>query len=215
MSTGRGLLVYGSGGHGKVVADAASSAGWRVIGFADDDPARAGTAVLGIPIVAIGLAHVIEQCRQQDACAVVALGDNRARSRVFAELCAAGVELGTIIHARAWVAPSAVIGAGSVVFAGAVVNPAARIGHNAIVNTCASLDHDNLLGDHAHVAPGVHTGGTVTIGAGTMLGVGASVRHGIRIGEWSIIGVGSTVVADLPDRVMACGNPARAVRSLP
>lgn len=210
----RPLVIYGSGGHGKVVADAALCAGWHVLGFADDDPGKRDALVLGLPVVAIGFDSTIAYCRAQNSHAVIALGDNRVRQRVFDAACRAQVEMATIIHPSAVISPSAAIGHGSVVFAHAVVNPASTIGCNVIINTGATIDHDNVIGDHAHVAPGAHTGGTVQLGAGAMLGVGASVRNHVSIGEWSIIGIGAAVVADIPARVVAFGNPARVQRRI-
>jgi sugar O-acyltransferase (sialic acid O-acetyltransferase NeuD family) len=185
-----------------------------VLGFCDEDPGKAGAQVLGLPIVAIGLDHAIAHCRAHHAAAVVAIGDNRVRRRVFEAFCRAGAELATIIHRSAVIAPSARLGAGTVVVAGAVVNPDAWIGDNVIINTGVTVDHDNVIGDHAHIAPGVHTGGTVRVGTGAMLGVGAQVRNNLAIGAWSVVGVGAIVVADIPERVVAFGNPARVQRRI-
>ena len=206
------LLIYGCGGHGKVVADAARAAGWDVIGFADDDAACAGLRVLDIPVIATGQDAAIERCRERGASAVVALGQNAARRRAHAALLAAGVDLATVIHPAATVAPTASLGPGTVIFAGAVVNPDARIGANVIINTAASIDHDNVIGDHAHISPGAHTGGTVTIGEGTHVGIGAIIRNDIAVGAWTIIGAGAVVVRPIPDRVVAHGIPARVRR---
>lgn len=205
--TGR-LLVYGAGGHGKVVADAALAAGFHLVGFGDDDPARADQRVLALPVCAIGLSDTARYCRDNDCHSVIAIGNNRVRARVFRALRDLGVAMATVIHPRAVVAASATVGHGTVVFANAVVNPMARVGENAIVNTAAAIDHDCTVGDHTHLAPGARTGGTVRIGEGTMLGIGACVRESTDIGAWSMIGMGSVVVGDLPDRVVAFGNPA-------
>jgi sugar O-acyltransferase (sialic acid O-acetyltransferase NeuD family) len=204
------LIIYGSGGHGKVVADAARSAGWDVRGFADDNPGKAGASVVGLPVLAIGLAAAASRCQEHGAAAVVALGDNRVRRRVLCALVDAGVKPATIIHKSAVIAPSATLAHGTVVLAGTVVNPDSRIGENVIINTGVTVDHDNDIRDHVHLAPGVHTGGTVTIG----VGVGASVRNNVVIGEWSVVGVGAAVVADLPAHVVAFGNPARVQRDV-
>jgi sugar O-acyltransferase (sialic acid O-acetyltransferase NeuD family) len=203
------LVIYGSGGHGKVVADAAGAAGWDVRGFADDNPAKAGAAVLNVPVLAIGFAAGVAYCRRHGAAVVVALGDNRARRRVFSALVDAGITPATIIHPSAVIAPSATIADGTVVFAGAVINPDSHVGENVIINTGVTVDHDNQVHDHAHLAPGVHTGGTVSIGEGALVGVGASVRNNMAIGAWSVVGAGAVVVAAVPAGVVAYGNPAR------
>ena len=56
------------------------------------------------------------------------------------------------------------------VCAGAVIGLDARIGANAIINTLASVDHDDVIGDHAFIAPGVHLAGRVTVGTGARVG---------------------------------------------
>lgn len=58
----------------------------------------------------------------------------------------------------------------------------------------------------------VNVGGASTIGAGSYIGMGALVKEGVRIGSNSIIGMGSVVYGDIPDDVIALGNPARVAR---
>ena len=71
----------------------------------------------------------------------------------------------------------------------------------------------NVIGDHAHIAPGVHLGGDVTIGEGTLIGIGAVVMPQRRVGAWCTVGAGAVVTRDLPDQVVAIGAPARVIRS--
>jgi maltose O-acetyltransferase len=49
----------------------------------------------------------------------------------------------------------------------------------------------------------------VTVGARTLIGLGAVVLPGIVIGSDCIIGAGSVVVRDVPDGATVYGNPAR------
>ena len=65
-----------------------------------------------------------------------------------------------------------------------------------------------------HVGPGAVLCGKVEIGEGTFVGAGSTVIPGKKIGKWSVIGAGSVVVGDIPDRVVAMGNPARVVRAV-
>jgi maltose O-acetyltransferase len=46
------------------------------------------------------------------------------------------------------------------------------------------------------------------------LGGGVIVGPGVTIGDDVVVGSGAVVVKDLPDRVVAVGNPARVVREL-
>ncbi len=44
---------------------------------------------------------------------------------------------------------------------------------------------------------------------GAALGANSTIRCGITIGEWAMIGSGSVVTHDIPDYALAFGNPAR------
>jgi acetyltransferase-like isoleucine patch superfamily enzyme len=46
------------------------------------------------------------------------------------------------------------------------------------------------------------------------LGVNVTVLKGVTIGENSVIGAGSVVTRDIPDNVMAAGNPCQVLKSI-
>ncbi|HSO38506.1 MAG TPA: acetyltransferase [Labilithrix sp.] len=199
------LVVYGSGGHGKVVCDVLLAAGHVVAGFIDDDGERHGTLVLGLPVLGGG-----EHLVAKGARVALGIGSNRARSAVAAKIASLGGVLVTCVHPRAVVAPSAVLGEGTVVMALAVVNPDARIGRGAVVNTAAVVEHDCVVGDFAHVSPNSVMGGACTVGALAQLGIGATMLPGTAIGEGALVGAGGVVVRDVAAGAVARGVPARA-----
>jgi maltose O-acetyltransferase len=54
----------------------------------------------------------------------------------------------------------------------------------------------------------------ITIGDNVWLGGGVIVLPGITIGDDTVVGAGAVVTTDLPQSVVAVGNPARIVRTL-
>src|SRR5687767_3441040 len=73
------LIVIGAGGHAKVVISTLEAAGHKVTGVYDDDRAKWGTQILGVRVRG-GLAQLGFGFRGQ---AVIAIGDNATRARVF------------------------------------------------------------------------------------------------------------------------------------
>jgi len=63
-------------------------------------------------------------------------------------------------------------------------------------------------------AAGVELSRPVRIGANCWIGAGTIVCPGVTVGDDAIVGAGSVVVADVPPRVMAAGNPCRVIREL-
>ena len=60
----------------------------------------------------------------------------------------------------------------------------------------------------------VEYGAPVQIGSDVWIGGGAIICPGVTIGARSVIGAGSVVTRDIPDDVLAVGNPCRPIRSV-
>lgn len=198
-------FIYGAGGHGRVVLDIAVALKYKVSFFVDDRPPS--PEIEGIRVLR---SSDLEESRTDVRACVVGIGANRIRHKVFSQLLGRFEPI-RLIHPFTAISTSARFGVGTVAMAGVVVNAAAVIGDNVILNTSCSIDHDCVIHSHAHICPGVHLAGTVTVGAGTMIGTGAAVIPGISIGENCLIGAGAVVVHDIPPHSKAFGNPARVI----
>lgn len=145
---------------------------------------------------------------------LVAIGGARGKDRVEIQrfLEGHGIMPVTAIHPAAFVASGVRISKGSQVLAGATVCVDVSMGEACIINTSVSVDHECVLGDGVHIAPGATIAGCVSVGEYSLVGAGAVVLPRIRIGKNSIVGAGSVVTRDVPDGKIAYGNPARIVR---
>lgn len=204
-----GVLVYGAGGHGKVVLDAALTAGLTVSCVLDDAPDV--DSLLGLPVVR---AETYDWQVARGSGFIIGVGDNGARARLYERSLERGLHPTTVCHPGSSIAHRVKIGQGTFVAAGVVVIVGAVIGNNVIINTAASIDHDCCVGDHTHICPGVRLAGEVVVGSSTMIGTGAVVLPGTRIGSYCVIGAGAVVHRDIPDYSVAMGVPARVVRRI-
>jgi sugar O-acyltransferase (sialic acid O-acetyltransferase NeuD family) len=206
------IIVYGAGGHAKVVLDVLEKVGTcAIVGLLDDSAELAGDTRSGYRVLG-GSALFRGLIEEGVKGMIVALGDNLRRRAVFDAARAAGFELVAAIHPSALLGSRVRIGAGSVLVAGVVVNVDAEIGDNVIVNTSASVDHDCRIGAHVHISPGVRLAGRVTVGEFTHIGIGAAVLPNRTIGKHCIVGAGSVVREDVPDGMVVAGNPARIIK---
>lgn len=55
---------------------------------------------------------------------------------------------------------------------------------------------------------------SIEIGADVWIGGGAIICPGVRIGARAVIGAGSVVTRDIPEAVLAAGNPCRPIRGV-
>ena len=101
--------------------------------------------------------------------------------------------------------------------------------HGCVILDCAPV----VFGDHVFIAPncGFYTAGhpldaetrntgleyarPITVGSDVWIGGNVTVLPGVTIGSNVVIGAGSVVTRDIPDHVVAVGNPCRPVKELP
>jgi sugar O-acyltransferase (sialic acid O-acetyltransferase NeuD family) len=203
------VVLIGAGGHAKMVIEACRSAStWRLIACMDREPRS--TKLLGVDVIDES-ETAIEQAIEAGQWFFVAIGENAVRGRVSHALAARGAKFATVIAASAYVSRSATVGPGTVIMPNAAIGAATTIGSGCIINTSASIDHDGQIESFAHIAPGTHIAGNVRVGAGAMLGIGCSVIPGIEIGEWAMVGAGSTLIRNIPARSKWVGSPARCI----
>lgn len=205
-STWPALLVFGTGGHGRVVADAALlMQSWREIYASDRDPTRCqGMLLPGVPLRDILSAGALK------ASIHIAIGNNVSREQEASLWSVA--RLVSVVHPDAVVSKFAQLSAGCFVAAGAVLAAGARVDVACIVNHGAVVDHDVHVGAYSHVAPLASLGGEVVLGKRVMVGAGATVLPGIHISDDVVIGAGAVVRTAICERGTYVGVPARRVK---
>lgn len=109
-----------------------------------------------------------------------------------------------------------------------------KVGDNTVINhSGVFLDTNEInIGKHALIGPksglygaihpfdvearneGIEKAKTINIGDGAWLGGKVTVVPGVSIGKHSVIGAGSVVTKNIPDDVVAVGNPCRVIRKI-
>jgi sugar O-acyltransferase (sialic acid O-acetyltransferase NeuD family) len=210
---GKRVLVWGSGGHGKVIVDALMAGGeWEVAGILDDDEKKWGTEVLGVKVYSLK-SGVAEAAKGLDCGRVaIAIGDNYVRFEKFQEVRRAELTTVNVVHPRAHVSRFVKMGEGVTILAGATINAGTTIEDNVCVNTSASVDHDNYLERSCHIFPNATLTGGVRIKEFVCVGSGAVIAPNLTVEKYSYVGAGAVVLADVAEGVVVFGVPAK-VRS--
>ena len=193
----RGVILYGGGGHAKVVADCLKATGVSVIGFVDDNP-------LARLFDFSYLGHYRSDIFSNEQ-VVVAIGNNYTRKKLSEKV---KHSFCNVIHPSALISESSKMGIGCMFLQGTIIQSDSVFGDHVIVNTAAQVDHDGLIGSFVHLGPGAVVCGNVTVGEGTLIGAGAVILPGTTIGKWATIAAGSVVTKDVADHAVVMGVPA-------
>jgi sugar O-acyltransferase (sialic acid O-acetyltransferase NeuD family) len=210
----RPIFLLGGGGHALVVAELAEMLGWQIAGYYDDNVAtsRCTFATLFAHIPQLGtLKSLSNGALPPELHLFCCIGDNRLRRDTVA-IVEANAQVQntrviwvTLVHPKATVSHSALLGAGTIVCAGAVVEVGVNIGKHSIVNTNSSITHECQIGDYVHIAPGSQLCGKVSVQSITLVGAGSVVLPRKAIGADCTIGANSTVLSDVASNKIVCG----------
>jgi sugar O-acyltransferase (sialic acid O-acetyltransferase NeuD family) len=212
------LLLVGAGGLAREVLAAVRAintvaARWAVLGFLDDNPARHGQSLDGVPVLGpLGLA-----AQHTDAAIVICTGSPRdlhSRRRISERLAMPEERYATIVHPAASVAQGTRLGRGSVFLAFVAVTAPQEIGRHVVVMPHTTITHDDRISDYVTFGSRVAVSGGVSIGEAAYLGSGALIREGLSIGPGALVGMGAVVLDDVPASEVWIGAPARRLRTL-
>jgi sugar O-acyltransferase (sialic acid O-acetyltransferase NeuD family) len=118
----------------------------------------------------------------------------------------------SIAHPSVITSASSIVEKGVYIEPGCVISPYAKIGFGVSINRGCTIGHHTQIDDFATVNPGTHIAGHCKIGAHTSIGIGTTVFDHITIGSKCVIGGGSVVNKNIPDGVLAFGNPCKMVK---
>ena len=140
---------------------------------------------------------------------------------------------GCKIWGLAHVREKAIIGANCIIGRGAYIGAGVELGENCKVQNAALIYEPALVGGGVFIGPGViltndqfprattiegdlkHADDWVPVGVtvmrGASIGAGAICVAPVTIGEWALVGAGSTVTRDVAAHSIVMGSPARHV----
>lgn len=195
------LIIYGGGGHAKSLIDLIRAEGKYCIHGIVDDSITAGSQIMGVPVLGDGskLSELRRQGIGQAVNAVGGIGSITPRLKVYERLRLAGFTFPTVIHPRAYVEPTAILGEGGQLFFNTYIGSEVKIGFGCIINTGAIVSHDCVLGDFANISPGAILAGAVTVNERSLVGMGVTINLNVSIGAGARVGNSATVKADVPE----------------
>lgn len=143
----------------------------------------------------------------------------------------AAIGEGTSIWNHVQVREGVTLGQNCVISKGVYIDAGVQIGDNVKIQNYVSVYHGVTIEDGVFVGPhvcftndlnprAVNPDGSLKsaddwvlsetrIKEGTALGANSTIRCGITIGKWALVGAGSVVTKDVPDHGLVLGNPAR------
>ncbi len=196
------MILYGAGGHAKVICSILETNNIDVLGIFDDNP----------DLSFLDQYKVLGVYRQDfliDSEIIVSIGNNMIRKHIVNTI---SHRFGKAVHSKSSVDRLTIIECGTVVMHNVTIQRGTFIGKHCILNSNCSVDHDCIIEDYVHVAPNVTLCGGVKVGEGSEIFAGAIIVPNIKIGKWCTLGAGAVVTQDVPDHCTVVGIPAKPIK---
>ena len=195
------IIIFGNGSHARIIeAEINKLKNYILIAKVTDDK------------------DIINSDRKIDSntYGVVAIGSNYIREKIVKNITSImpSLKWTSIISKDAIVADETKIGEGTTVISGSIINIGTVIGKHCSINTGSIIEHDNFFEDFSSTGPGAITGGNVSIGKRTFLGIGCSIKNNIKIGSDCVIGGQSFVNKNCNNHELLFGVPAKKVKKI-
>lgn len=120
----------------------------------------------------------------------------------------------------------AVIGENCNICAHTLIENGVTLGNNVTVKSGVYLWEGTVIADDVFIGPNAtftndamprskvypEKFSGITVNQGASIGANATILPGVTIGAEAMVGAGAVVVADVPDRAVVVGNPAKVIR---
>jgi len=208
------IFLFGAGMHGQTCIDVVEKQGdFEIVGLIDSVK-QIGSLVDGYEVLG-RMKDLTELMRLHKVKAgFISIGDNWVRKKISEEIfnIEPDFEFVNIIHPTAVFGKNVKFGKGILVGAETFISSSCTLGDFCFIHHKALLGLHNHLSDFSSISLGSLTGGKVTIGACSAVTLRVIVKDRINIGSNSVVGSGSLVLKNIPDFVIAYGQPAKIIR---
>ena len=213
-------IIIGSNGNCRDILDTINDINdsnnencYECIGFLDDNSDSHGTEINGVKV----LGSLSSAINYNDTYFINGIGSPHnyfKKEEIIKKTHIPTHMFTSIIHPSASVSQTAKIGKDVVILQNVSICSNVTIRNHVIILPNSIISHDDVIGDYTSIAGGVAISGECIIGKSCYLGTHCSIRGGTHIGDYSIIGMSSTVLNDVAPESVIVGNPGRLLRTL-
>mgnify|MGYP001295060266 CR=1 FL=1 len=173
---------------------------YDVVAFIADDEYVNNSTFKNLPLVKVS--EVCNLYPPQDYKAHVALSYNKLnqiREEKYNLMKNLGYDLVSYVCSKSVTWPDLNIGDNCFILENQTIQPTVKIGNNVMVWSTNHLGHNCQIDDHTYLASGITISGHTKIGKRTFIGVNASFKDFITIGDDCFITMGAVVTKDIPE----------------
>ena len=191
-------VVFGSGGLAKEMIGYLLDDGHEIVCVVSSE--QFGGEAFKYPVVP-RLDHVEDGIRY-----LLAVSDPATKRKIVSEN---EDRWDSYFHSSCFVSRHSRIGRGSILAPQSIVAGDAELGNFVFFNTNATVGHDATIGHYSTLMPNSEVCGECVVGEDVMVGIGAYVLPGRRVGDGGKVSAGAIVRNNVQEKETVYGDPAK------
>lgn len=210
------IIIIGAGGVGREVAFIIEEINketptWNILGFIDDNKEIHGKVINGYSVLG-DLSYLDNyEKKEEKPEVIIAIANYNVKKNIVFKL-SNKFKFATIIHPEVSIHNTVIIGNGSIIYKGVIVTTNITIGNHVIVSPKCGIGHDSIIKDYVSLLWNVNISGNDVIEEGVLIGSGATVIQGKKVGQAAVIGAGAVVVKDILSNTTNVGVPSNIIK---
>ena len=137
---------------------------------------------------------------------IIGFVNQNLRKKFYDLMVSYGAELADIIHPRAFIAKSALLGKGNYLGCNAVVSSEAEVGDCNIINLNVTIGHNSKVGTNCIFNPGARISGNCTIGDRCLFGANSFIYQGVSVADDCLVDALTYVNQNLEYPIICTSN---------
>ena len=184
----------------------------NVLAFTNARNYKEKECIQGIPVIAFeDLNEVFAGIEFKILIAIGYTQMNNIREKIYKECKDSSYDIATYISKTA-ILYSQSIEEGCIVMPNVYVGPNCKIGKCNIIASSCCLSHDNEIGDFNFISSNVVFGGHSKVCNNCFIGLNCTIRDGIIVEDYSLIGSASNLLKSTEKHGVYAGNPAHNLK---
>ncbi|MBI6117333.1 acetyltransferase [Salegentibacter maritimus] len=190
------LLIYGNGHFAEYVAYVfENDTKYELMGFCIEKDFYSGKTNDGRPVYIFE--EILKETTFKDYKLFIAVGNNLIRKKIFEKAKFAGYSFANYISSKANYWPNIKLGQNIFIDEGCTIQPFVTILNNNIL-FASNIAHHTLINSHSLISV-CTTGGNVTIGEESFIGMNTTIKQNVIIGRRNVIGMGCIIESNTPN----------------
>jgi len=195
------IIIGGKGGCKMVIEAIRSTNHYQIKGICDTTLSK-GESVMGVPVIANSDEDLIDLKNNgynKIVFSFTSLDNLKIREAKYHHYKSLGFDFPNIIHNKATVEPSVLMGDGNIVLANSMLGSDVMLGNLNFINTGAMICHDTILNFNNHCAPNAVLAGRIKVGENNVFGMCSTIFYDVVVGSNNVISNGTNIFNHIKD----------------